>query len=729
MRHWVYLASTAIVTAACASQASAQDAPQPAETPGTPAGDSQVGDEGGIADIVVTAQRRAENLQDVPISVSAVTGEDAQAQGILTSNDLQFAVPGLNITRTTSATNIFVRGIGTAGGATGQDSAVAVFIDGVYLPSMSASTFSLNNIERIEVLKGPQGTLYGRNATGGAVNIITRLPSEDASVEARIGYGNLDTIEASFYGTTGIAPGVAIDLAGYFRDQGDGFGRNTVSGRGVNATEDINIRSRLLIEFSPDTRLILSGDYSNNEGSIGIAFRGIPSSTLLDGSIGYSGRFFDSDSEFQPFLQTELFGGAARFEHEFGNFNFVSLTAYRGQDAFQRVEVDGTSLPIIDAPLFSDDGQFTQEFQLGYTGDQLNWIVGLYYLNSFNEYDPFQILGFAVAPLERAVTLSRQETKSYAAFGQLTWEFVPDTNLTLGARYTRDERDLEASTFGVLPGGTQIPLGPDISDSANFGKPTWRIALDRRFSPQVLAYASYSRGFKSGVYNLTAPSDPVVRPETLDAFELGIKTDLLRRHLRFNAAAFYYTYDNIQLTQIEGTVQRLLNAASAEVWGLDTDFEALVTENLTISGGVVYLHNEYTSFPGAPFSTPVPGAGNAIVPGDASGNRMILVPDWTANISVNYTAPLFGGELATNVSYAYNDGFFWAADNRVRQDSFNLFNAQMMWTSPDGTYDVRIFGRNLFNEKYLVAVNENNTGDIGTPAPGRSYGVSFGVHF
>jgi iron complex outermembrane receptor protein len=125
----------------------------------------------------------------------------------------------------------------------------------------------------------------------------------------------------------------------------------------------------------------------------------------------------------------------------------------------------------------------------------------------------------------------------------------------------------------------------------------------------------------------------------------------------------------------------------------------------------------------------VPGAGNAIVPGDASGNRMILVPDWTANLSVNYTAPLFGGELATNVSYAYNDGFFWAADNRVRQDSVSLFNAQMMWTSPSGTYDVRIFGRNLFNEKYLIAVNENNTGDIGTPAPGRSYGVSFGVHF
>lgn len=705
----------------------AQDQDPPAE--GAEEQQAEGAASGGVQEMIVTAQRRAERQQDVPITISALTGDDALASGIRTSNDLAFAVPGLNATRTTQATNLFIRGIGTAGGATGQDAAVAVFVDGVYMPSMAASTFSLNNIERVEVLKGPQGTLYGRNATGGAVNVITREPSETPALRAEIGYGNLNTIEGSFYGTTGIADGIALDLAGYYRDQGDGFGRNGTTGNDVNQTEDFAIRSRLGIRFSPDVRLTLSADYSYTGGSIADAFRPIPSSTLLDGTVGYNGGFYDVRSEFDPFISTRLYGGYARLDWEFGAFNFVSLTALRYQDGFQRIDVDATAIPLIDARLFNSDEQFTQEFQLGYTSDTINGVFGVYYLDSVNRYDPFQIFGLAVAPLNRAITEAVQDTESIAVYGQVTWEFLPQTNLTLGARYTRDVRDLTALITGELPGGTIIPLAPSIAATAEFEKPTWRIALDHRFSPQVMIYASYSRGFKSGVFNLTAPGDPAVQPETLDAFEFGIKNDLFDRRLRLNGAVFYYTYDNIQLTQIEGTVQRLLNAATAEVSGLDVDFAAVLSDRLTVSGGFTYLNHEYTRFPGAPISTPVVGGGNAIIAGDASGNRLVLVPDWTANIAVNYTAPLFGGELAANVSYAYNDGFFWAADNRVREDAFHLFNTQLMWTAPNQRYHVRVFARNLFDEEYLIQVNENNTGDIGSPAPGRTFGVAFGVNF
>lgn len=743
--------------------------------------ESSAEETGGVQEIIVTAQKRSENLQDVPIAISAITAESAQESGIRSTSDLAFAVAGLNVTRKTEATNFNLRGIGTQGGSTGQDSAVATFIDGVYIPSMAGATFALNNIERVEVLKGPQGTLYGRNATGGAVNVITKDPSFDSALQASIGYGNLQTMEASMYLTSGITKSVAADVAVYYRDQGKGFGDNLILGRDINKSGDFIVRGKLLFELGENTTAVLSGDYSHTYGSFGISYRPVPSSQLVvPGFQSYAnyqalgGGFYDSISDFIPQIDTEMFGGYLRLEHEMGDITLKSITAYRGANGFQRVEVDATPVKIIDAPLFNSESQWTQELQLGYQTDNLSVLIGGFYMDAENRYDPFQILGLAITGATGGFangirTNSTQFTKSYALFGQATYEIFTDTNLTLGARYTIDKRRLAADDSLYLAATTDLsaidPYGPVIPSgtalqvatyAANetFKEPTWRLALDHKFTPDVLGYLSYSRGFKSGVFNLTSPADAPAKPEKLDAMEVGLKTTMFNSNLRFNIAGFHYKYKNIQAFQVNGATTTLSNAASARVWGVDADFEASLSNSLTLIGSASWLDHKYGSFPvatisylnqpaGAPnYAGYTPGFGNYVFPNcsaavhsgqfycSATGNKLVNAPEITLNLALNHELVFSdGSKLNTNASWSYNDGFYWAVDNRIKQPSFSLFNAQMVWTSASETYNVRLWGRNLGNKKFYASVDENGSGDIGVPAPGRTYGVSVGFSF
>jgi len=729
-----------------------------------------------IQDIIVTAQKRAENLQDVPIAISAVPASALAESGIRSTQDLAQSVAGLNVTRTTEATVFTLRGIGTQGGSTGQDSAVATFVDGVYMPSMAGATFALNNIERIEVLKGPQGTLYGRNATGGAVNVITRTPQQKFSMDASVGYGNFQTMEANLYATGGLAKGIAADVAVYYRNQDKGFGVNRITGRDVNKSRDIIVRSKLLFDLGPDTDLTLAGDYGHTTGSIAIAYRPVPTAQLVDGT-GYANYaangngYYDSQSEFDPKIDTKMYGGSAKLKHGFGDLTLTNILAYRGAKGFQRVDVDTTSLKILDAPLYNQEKQWTEELQLAYDSGPIRAIAGFFYMDATSQYNPFQIVGLGIVGQtgglsNRLVIYSTQKTKSYAGFGQVTWEFAPDTNLTLGARYTVDKRSLHADQYlgiGIpepdvtcsaycRPDGTLAPIGT-VEQSKTFKKPTWRVALDHQFGPHFMVYGSYSRGFKSGVYNLTSPSDPAAQPETLDAGEVGFKSTLFDR-VRFNVAAFYYKYKNIQAFQVNGANTTLSNAASAKIYGFDFDMQAELGAGFSLLASGAYLHHRYGDFPvatisfleqptGAPsYAGYTPGLGNYVYPNcgnaadkgqfycSASGNKLVNTPDFTFNMALNHEIELGGGSrINSNVSWAYNSGFYWAVDNRLKQPKFSLFNAQIMWTAPEDRWNIRIWGRNLTDKKYLLTLNENGTGDIGAAAPGRTYGASLGFHF
>jgi iron complex outermembrane receptor protein len=695
-----------------------------------------------VEEVIVTAQKRDENIQTVPLAISAITDQALLSSGVNTTADIPMAVPGITVTTQSTAVMFYIRGIGTVGGQAGQESAIASFVDGVYQPSLTGAMLTLNNIERIEVLKGPQGTIYGRNATGGAINVITKTPSYQPHLKVEVGYGNLDTSSANIYATSGLFDHVAGDIAVVYSHQGEGFGKNVTTGKDANKQDkDFASRGKLLIEPTDATRIIVSGDYSESHGSMGMSFRPIPStSAILTGVKGNPYGYYDTQGDVQPYMQIRSSGGSAHIEHDFGFAQFVSITAYRKLDNFQDGDLDAGPMPLIEFPLAEKNHQFTQEFQLnGDTGD-ISWISGLYYLRANSKYDPYNLFGMGIAQGYGHYGLSQktsQDTESLAAYGQATFEVADYTNLTLGARYTHDKRELSSRGYFYEQNGSVTAM-PDVNDDSTFNKPTWRIALDHQFTGDLMAYVSYSRGFKSGVYNLTSPYDPVVKPETLDAYEIGAKSQLFDHRLQLNAAAFYYKYNDIQLTTIQGASQILVNAAKATVYGLGVDLNGAITDTLSLRGGFEALHGRYDSFPDAPIVSPNPvfPYGNMTVDCaanpqgcDAKGNRMINTPNFTANLALDARVPVSFGELNANISYAYNSGFYFNADNRVKQDAYGLVNAQIGWTSPQDTYNVRLWARNLTDKQYLQFVSEAPTGDLGSPGMGRTYGVTVGMNY
>lgn len=701
-----------------------------------PAGneDAQV----GIEDIVVTAQRRSENLQDVPLSVVAITSERVEAAGVRSLEDLGVMTPGLNVTRQDASVNYFIRGVGTPADQAGQEKAVAVFIDGVYQATVSSAALSLSNIDRVEVLKGPQGTLFGRNATGGAINVITRTPSRTPTANFSIGYGNKETVDASFYLSGGLGSIGAIDLAGNYHNQNEGFGVNLFNGREVNKDRSFALRSKLLLDLAPETQVTLTGFHYGSSGSYGTAFRGYPGTILANGqpASAFPGGFWDVDSDVQPIFDSKETGGDLHIEQGLGNVKLLSISSYTRAVVTSDNDADLINLPIAGIKFRGPSDTYTQELQLSSDSDgPLTWVLGGFFLYQKAGWDPQQIIGSAVGigpdPDATFTVTDTQKTTSYAAYGQASLDLTERTRLTLGGRYTIDKRELQANpqisitTIGV------IPL-PTVSDSATFKRPTWRVALDHELAPDIMAYLSYNRGFLSGVYNLSAPYDPVVRPEILDAYEAGVKSTLFDRRLRLNAAGFYYDYDNIQVRQIVGTTTRIVNAASARLYGVDVDFEAAIANSLTIQGGFEWLHARYGTFNNAPFSFPNPNPpyGNSVTPQPATGNEMIRAPKFTANVSANYETPVSAqAKLLANLSYGYNDGFVWDSDNRLRQGPVHMINSRL-GLELEGGMSLAIWGRNLLQEKsYSWVTSGNPFGDLAAAAPGRTYGATIGYKF
>jgi|SRR5579862_2468044 len=691
-----------------------------------------------LEEVVVTAQKKSEKIQDVPITIAAVTGDALSAAGVGRLDELSTVVPGFSLTREGASTELYIRGVGSTGGSAGQESEIATFVDGVYMPSQSGATLALNNVERIEVLKGPQGTLYGRNATGGAMNIITPTPSFDPSFRGEIGFGNLGTIEGNIYATSGFGDKVAADIAASVNDQEDGFGKNVATGKDTNTERDFSFRSKILIKPTDDTTITLSGDYGVVEGSVGVAYRnyGPGSRQILTGIDGWPYGYWDIDSDINPFFRDTTAGGSGRIEQNFDWAKLTSITAYRTVGAPQTFNINETAAPLFNAFVDEQVRQFTQEFQLASNSDApIQWIAGLYYLNGISEYRPWSIYGalFAASGFSEEVVEDSQKTLSYAAFGQAFIDITPSTKLTLGLRYTLDEQTLDGTGYLLLLDGTKVPAFPDQNRSKNFEKPTWRISLNHKFDENILGYVSYNRGFQSGIFNLngSAITAPAVNPERLDAYEAGVKSTLFDHRLRLNASAFYYEYNNLQLAKIVDGTQFTVNAASAEMYGLDVDFDAALTENLFLSGGGELLHARYTDFTDAPATTTLTTFpyGNTVLSRDATGNLLNRTPNYSFTISADYIAPVYEGSFDASATYVYTGAFYWEPDNRLRQDAYRLVNTQIKWTAPGGKYYVRAFAKNLLNQEYITFAASSALGDIGSAAPGRTYGVAVGWKF
>ncbi|TPG04538.1 TonB-dependent receptor [Sphingomonas oligophenolica] len=470
-------------------------------------------------EIIVTAQRRSERLSDVPIAVSAFNANQLATSGVNSTMDLSIVTPGLQFGTQAAYGQPFLRGIGTTATGPGVESPVALYVDGVYYGAMIGSIITLNNVEQIEVLKGPQGTLFGRNATGGLIQITTKDPSQQPAGSITAGYGSYRTAVADLYLTGGVASTLAGDLAVHFQDQGKGFGTNLFTGNEVNKTVDLSVRSKWLWTPSADTSVRLSVDYQHQ--TFRQAYVPAPG-TKPPGDTPYTGDLQGLNGIFDPDGRLNQGGISLQIKHRFGSAELISTSAYRASNVFVNFDGGLTRDPnsVLNLQIFEKHAQLTQELQLNSTGvGGLKWSTGLYLFHADGKSDPLVIttLGaFGPAPdgLNNIYVSSQQKTDSIAIYGQTTVEVLPATNLSTGLRFTTERRKFEIGETLETFSGAKSSV-PAERAQKTFSKMTWRLALDTRLSPNAMVYGSYDRGFKAGGFNdyLTPPQS--YDPETV----------------------------------------------------------------------------------------------------------------------------------------------------------------------------------------------------------------------
>jgi iron complex outermembrane receptor protein len=675
-----------------------------------------------LSEIVVTAQRRAESMQKVPIAVNAVTGADLAAHGLSDSTSLSAAVPNLDITQNGTVLTLYLRGVGTNASDPNDESSVALYVDGVYIASPLANIFQFNNIERVEVLSGPQGTLFGRNATGGVIQVITRDPSQTPQGQASVTYGDYNTVGATFYGTTGLLPNLSADLAAVYRQNFDGYGYDINLHEPIMRREDLAFRTKWLWTPTPTTQVRLSADYAQVR-SDGTPYQLVPGVIGADGVTTYPGPY-RTDTNEKNLANNDDWGVSGRLDQDLGFARLVSISAYRHIDGLYDLDEDSTPAPIVNSYIHQLAEDFSQEIQLlSPQGSKLQWVLGGYFFDATYAYDPITIAGLAAGPAGAENIFGTQRTHSYSVYGQGTYEFLPKTSVTVGLRYT-DE--IQTDHAYVTVGDTVVAAPPDQRQS--FNKLTWRFALNYQFTDSIMGYVSQNRGIKSGGFNLLGPGVPGYKPEVLDAYEIGLKSEFFDHKLRFNAATFYYNYQDIQVQSIEAGAINTVNAASAEVYGVDGNFAAVPIPNLTLRGAVGYTYGFYVNFENATFTPPSPLDGPQY-PGDAGGHRIINTPRWTVSGSIDYKIPTQYGDFLYDLTGSYRSLAYVSADNRLAIPGYTVFNSTLTWNLASSNYSIQLWVHNMFNEYYYADRTETSVGDIQYAAAPRTFGLTLGAKF
>lgn len=701
----------------------------------------------GLQEIVVTAQRRGERLQDVPVAVTAFDAENLRQANISDAMDLERVDPSLGMTAQSGVVIPFLRGVGNpAAQVAGNEASVPVYIDDVYYTRLYAPYMELANVERVEVLKGPQGTLFGRNATGGLIQIFTRDPGQETELDATVGYANYQTISGKLSVSTPLSDTVAVGFSAAGLKQMDGWGHNFGNGKDTYRQRFYNLRGKLVADLTPTTRIKLSAFYvfqHTNQGTVqGKIYRngtrGLPP--------GYTQQyiepagFYDLNTDYENYNRHRGWGGSLKIEQELGFADLVSISSYRkGKETFES-EGDHTDIDFLHYTLNIKDRQITQEFQLkSPEGSRISWLLGAYYINSRQGYVPTEVSGLAVIDavpgLLQQNLYGLQTINSYAGFGQATFPVIDErTNITLGLRYTEDHVKGSGKTTGTFQGGLEVPFGPEYRQKVKFDKVTYKVSVDHKFSDNVMAYASVSRGYKSGTFNVLPLDAPPTQPETVDAYEIGLKTELFGRHLRANIAIFQNDIKNPQVNLIKNvngiaSVQ-FANAGKARTKGVEFDATALLAAGFTLNLSGQYLYAKYLDFDGAPFNYPVQGAPFGIIPvaiiGDASGNRLSRAPKWKLNASATYEFPTAIGEFTLNGNMAYRSSYKWDPDNILTEPSLALFSASVTLVPAFNDHlSITLWGKNLSNEKYYSNELPQNgpVGYMGSVAEPRTYGI------
>ena len=674
------------------------------------AADDQAADSSGpqLQEVTVTANRRVENQQTVPIAITAVTAEAAGKLGIGNALSLGEAIPSVVFNRQSNGSIPFIRGIGNQNSTPGNEPAVAMYVDDVYLPLAGSGISNFNSISRLEVAKGPQGTLFGRNATGGVIQIVTRDPTEEPTVDMSLGFANYKTGSASFYISGGLSSTISANLAAYGSKQREGWGRNLFNGLDTFGNEyDYGARAKIKFQPNDNMSFLLTLDSDTTSTGLGLTYRPAPGTKTTSFYVfapvpipgasanGSALGFYDVNNNFKNIAHNYQSGASLKANFELGWASLVSITAYRHNNDQEFFDYDVGPAPIFDAYLHGVERTFTQEFRLVSPDDAaLQWIAGVYYFDDTAGYKPIRFDGLAL-PGSPAIpnyvsSFGEQKTKSYAVFGQVTKEIVDRTKLTVGLRYTSDKR--EGATYNtstlqaaVTPGNTLWPVCPGDASlgvtnpmalaaasitgacaggfgKKTFNKPSGKIALSYDFTDDFMGYVAYNRGFKSGVFNVVsilAPQDTPVEPETVDAYSIGEKAEFMNRRIRVNAEAYLYKYKNMQVQQIVNNTSHTTNAAAATLKGVDIDIQFVPVQNLTLTASLGFEDSKFDDFPNGSYFVYLPASGGncSLVPALAGGSQCGLTaggpglpPHYVAGTATTASSWNLKGNKTPNVS-------------------------------------------------------------------------------
>jgi iron complex outermembrane receptor protein len=666
-------------------------------------------------EIVVTARRREESLQDVPIAVSSYSGDELEAAGAQDLTAISQTTPNVtleNSRATNSTLTAFIRGVGQQDPVAGFEQGVGIYLDDVYLNRPQGAVLDVYDVQRIEVLRGPQGTLYGRNTVGGAVKYVTRrLDANDPTLRARFAYGSYNQMDVVLAGSLPLSETFRVGgaVAGLTRD---GFGTNLTTSE-ENYNKDV-FAARISAEWEPTSDFLvrMSMDHVQDDSLPRQGYRLLASA--ISGSSPLSGDF-DTEAGITTFgpirhNSVEATGGQVLIDWSPAeDWTLRSISAYRRDQSESPIDFDSTAAPTFDAPVVYNNEQFSQELQLLYEGDRFTFVGGAYYLDA-NAFDAFDVRFTSIT----SFTLGDVDTNTWAVFGEATIDLTDAWSLTLGGRYTEDERTAHVvrQTFLSVPSpyfggpgaiGTVSPV-PSFRGSRTDDAFTPRVILAWEPNPDLNFYASYSQGFKGGGFDprgnfANADVREGFLPEFVDSYEVGAKATLFGGRATANTAIFFADYTDVQIpgsvivvgppVSFVGTVT---NAGAAEISGVEFEGTAQITDALSAALSIGYVDAEYTEF--------IVGGVNV-----ANQRDVQNTPDWTGAGSLTYAVPLANGTLAFSgtASYRSDTQQFEFAIPLLDQPAFWLYDAAINWTSDNDRWRIGIYGRNLSDERYITS--------------------------
>jgi iron complex outermembrane receptor protein len=699
---------------------------------------------GLLEEVVVTAQRREQAIQDVPMAITALTGEQLAELQADNLDSLQGVVPNMNLVQgrgSNSSANVFIRGIGQPDALQSFDPAVGIYLDDVYMARIQGALFKLYDIERIEVLRGPQGTLYGKNTPGGAIRLITRTPGDEFEAQAGVLYGNYDRLQARALISGPLADNFSLGFSVLY-DERDGFVTDPSDGKKYNNEDTLVTRIKGKWDINEDVNVVFSADYTKEDVrlTLGRSVVGLFSIDLVNGIVprttAPTGEWnFETETSMtdRPWQTTDHWGGNVTVNWDVNDStSFRSITAYRDLDTSSYIDIDATQLELGDVLVELDQNQFSQEFQLlGGNGDDINWVAGLYYMKeqvpSHQEAYADDFLLFNGIPISFLRTIDDDlETTSYAAFGQVDWAFADAWTLGVGLRWTEEEKTYfrTTSTFSNILGNADPAFAFVDSDSWSDWTPSF--SLDYAMTDDVRFYGRLAKGFKSGGFNGRANSEADVStfdPETVWTAEIGAKTLMADGTFAANYAVFYSQYDDFQarVSVGDGIDFRfpVLNAAELDIFGAELEFTWVPIDPLMLSSQIGYLDSQYGSggFTGA----------------DGIEDEPAFSPEWTARFAGTWTQDLNNGsKLLFGASANYRDFMYLSVENTtaLTQDAYWVVDAFASWVSAGGNWTVSAGVKNLADEVYAVEGQEfRSVGGIQTAYFGHPRTYTIGVEY